>query len=363
MYRMVYPFLPVIGRGLQVDLSTLSAALTLRSVTGCLGPGLAGLSDGLGRKTGMLAGLCLFSLGTILVWLHPGLLSFLLCLVLTIVGKYVYEPAIQAYLGDVIPYEKRGTVIAVSELGWSLSFIAGVPTAGYLIAGGNWTSPFLPLAALAAGAICLHALLIPREPVRRWRRPGMASHFRLVLAHKPARLALATGALGCCANEVVNLVFGVWMEDSFGLRIAALGAAAAVIGCSELAGELTAAGLTDRIGKRRAASLGFACSMAAALVLPWTGGTLAFALAGLFFFYITFEFTMVSLIPVVTELVPEARATLLALYVAALSFGRAAGAMLAPALYGNGIWACALASLVLNLFAWRLLQRFRLERV
>ena len=53
-------------------------------------------------------------------------------------------------------------------------------------------------------------------------------------------------------NELVNLIFGVWLEDSFGLQIAALAGASAVIGFSELGGESLAALLTDRIGKPRA---------------------------------------------------------------------------------------------------------------
>ena len=52
-------------------------------------------------------------------------------------------------------------------------------------------------------------------------------------------------------------IFGVWLEDSFDLQIAALGAASAVIGLSELGGEGLVAAFVDRLGKPRAIGLGW----------------------------------------------------------------------------------------------------------
>ncbi len=44
-YRMVYPFLSAFGRGLGVDVATISVALTGRSLVGIAGPFLAPLAD------------------------------------------------------------------------------------------------------------------------------------------------------------------------------------------------------------------------------------------------------------------------------------------------------------------------------
>jgi predicted MFS family arabinose efflux permease len=72
---------------------------------------------------------------------------------------------------------------------------------------------------------------------------------------------------------------------------------------------------------------------------------------GLFFFYITFEFTLVSTLPVMTEILPGARATLLAAGIGAFSLGRAIGAALAAPLYAWGFWANSGASVLFNLLA------------
>jgi hypothetical protein len=51
MHRMVYPFLSVFARGLGVDVTAVSFALTGRNVVGIFGPLLAPISDVRGRKT------------------------------------------------------------------------------------------------------------------------------------------------------------------------------------------------------------------------------------------------------------------------------------------------------------------------
>ena len=86
------------------------------------------------------------------------------------------------------------------------------------------------------------------------------------------------------------------------------------------------------------------------------------ALTGLFFFYLSFEFTIVSCLPLMTELLPSARATLMAFNVSALAFGRAIGAFVAPRLYGLGFLAVALGAIGLNLLALLAVIRLGKER-
>src|SRR5512139_165249 len=96
MHRMVYPFLAVFARGLGVDVAVMAYALTIRSLLGVLGPLLASLADSRGRKTGMLFGLAVFIAGVLLVLLVPTFPAFMLALILAMIGKYVYDPTMQA---------------------------------------------------------------------------------------------------------------------------------------------------------------------------------------------------------------------------------------------------------------------------
>jgi DHA1 family inner membrane transport protein len=359
LHRMVYPFLAVLARGVGVDLVSMSYALTARSLVGTVGPFAATLADRRGRRFGMLFGIGLFTLGTAIVVFWPTFPALVLSIILSTLGKYIFDPSLQAWLGDRIPYARRGRAIAVTEFGWSLAFILGIPLMGFLVARNGWMAPF-PLMALL-GVLIFAGLfwMLPREGKPAGDDPTLWSKFRTVLTSTPALAGLAVGLLASAANEEVNLIFGVWLEDSFGLQIAALGAASAVIGLSELCGEGLVAAFVDRLGKPRAIRLGLAANCLAALALLFLGRTQAGALLGLFFFYITFEFTLVSIIPLMTEILPSARATLMASNVAALSLGRALGDLLAPRLYGSGFWLIVLGAIVFNLLALLALRKVK----
>ena len=66
-----------------------------------------------------------------------------------------------------------------------------------------------------------------------------------------ARALAGLGMVACysAANECITFIYGVWVEQSFALSIASLGATALGIGVAELVGEGLVGGFTDRLGK------------------------------------------------------------------------------------------------------------------
>jgi predicted MFS family arabinose efflux permease len=349
MHRMVYPFLGVFARGLGVDVTALSLVITGRSAVGAFIPFISSVADQRGRKFGMLAGIALFTLGVGLVALWPSLWTLSLALILALLGKYIFDPAMQAYFGDRVPYGKRGLALSITEFGWSLAFILGIPLVRFLIEKRGWSAPFPVLAVLG---------IVPRRDANHIPSRDRRANFAAVLRDIPALAAISIALWASAANELVTLVFGIWLEDSFGLRIAALAGASAVIGLSELSGEGLVALVTDRIGKPRALALGLIANIAASLLLPLIGRTEIGALVGLFIFYITFEFILVSHIPMMSEMVPGARATVLSFNVTGHLLGRTLGAFLATFIYqGAGFLFVTLTAVVFNIFGLLALRR------
>jgi MFS transporter, DHA1 family, inner membrane transport protein len=359
LIRMVYPFLPIFGRGLGVDLYLLSYGLTLRSAAGIFGPVLASIGDTRGRKTGMLFGFTLFTIGAGILVLWPTYLAFVAMLVLSLVGNLVFIPSMQAFLGDRVPYERRGLVLALTEFGWSLSFILCVPAIGFLIARKGWHAPFVWMAGLGVLSMVVLYWLLPADRPVAGQRNNLWRNLRGVFAFKPALAGLLVGLCLTCGNELVNVIFGVWLEDTFKVKIAALAAASIVIGVSELGGEGLVTIFVDRLGKRRSVSIGLISNAVAALVLLWLGRGLSGAMIGLFFIYLTFEFTIVSALPLMTEVFPAARATFMAMFFASTALGRSLGSLAAPYLYAFGrswetispLLIIVLAAVALNLAA------------
>jgi len=346
MHRMVYPFLTIFAHGLGVDVTAISFALAGRNVASIFGPILTPLANQRGRRFGMLAGILAFTLGVGLVAVYPSLFTLSAALILAILGKSLFDPTVQAYFGDRIAYEQRGTALAITEMSWSLAFILGVPAMGYLISRFGWSAPFPVLAVLGLGMFAVIGWMIPREDPQSKTdftknvadRPPQATsdsqqNLRAVLTSIPVLAGISIGLWASAANEMVNLIFGLWLADSFGLQIAALAGASVVIGLSELSGEGLVALTTDRIGKPRAIALGLTGNVLASILLPFIGRTEIGALIGLFFFYISFEYTVVSLLPLMTESVPQARATVMAANLVGFGIGRSLGAFLSTFIY------------------------------
>jgi len=237
-------------------------------------------------------------------------------------------------------------VLALTELGWSLAFIIGVPLAGLLIARSGWSAPFPWLAGLGLLAMLVLALLLPHDRPAPANKSNLWANLRIVLGYWPALAGILVCISMAASNELVNLTFGTWLEGAFQVKIAALAVASVVIGASELSGEVLVSGLVDRLGKRRAVIIGLTLNALVVLALPFIGRTLTGALVGLFFIYLTFEFTVVSSIPLMTEVVPHARATFMSIVIAAMAIGRAMGALIVPFLFGAGSLAGSQTNLI-----------------
>jgi predicted MFS family arabinose efflux permease len=351
-FRMVYPFLPTIARGLGVDVRSIALAITARSSLGIAAPYIGSLGDWIGRKRAMLIGLLTFSFGFLIIIVWPTYPSLFIALILGALGKVIFDPSMQAYLGDRTSYQQRGRAIAITELGWSGASLLGLPIVGWLIARSTWASPFPILGIFTLGISLWLLRLLPEDEPITSKPARFRGAVRAIIEHPSALATLTISLLISTSNESINIIYGLWLENSFGLQVAALGAASAVIGLAELGGEGGVALITDRLGKHRAVVSGTLAIAATCLLLPWIAVNTFGALIGLFLFYLSFEFTFVSLIPMMTELVPSARATLMASNIAASALGRAMGAFVGPflfekALFANAIFSASIAFLAL----------------
>jgi predicted MFS family arabinose efflux permease len=360
-YRITYPFLPVIARGLGVDLTSAGLLVTARAAGGLVSPVLGPLSDRYGRKRLMLAGVALLIAGAAVCAALPFYAAFLAAFVLFGVAKAVYDPTMQAAISDRVPYQERGRAIGISELSWSAAWLIGVPSAGWLIARAGWQTPFAFLAALGVAGLLLIAGVLARddEPlgVQKPSRSGL-------LRNRNLYAALCVTSLIILANEVTFIVYGAWMENRFGLSVVSLGVASIAIGVAEAAGEFGSIGLADRLGKRRAVLIGLVLLGISYGLLPWLGQRLEWALGGLALLFVSFEFTLVSSLPLISELAPEARASAMSANVAAITIARMIGSAGGAAMFARlgQLEFNAAVSVIASLVAFGLLWIFVQEQ-
>jgi len=360
VFRMVYPFRGEFEKGLGVSYAQMSRGLGVRSFLGFFAPLLAVVGERRGRKTGILFGLAVYvvGLGVVIVW--PTFPGFILALVITTLGKFTYDPSVQAYIGDRVVYQQRGRVLAVFEYSWSLSYLIGGLVVGALIARYGWVSPFVLVGVLALAGILVLRWMLPNDQPQREEQTAMLGNFREVFASPTAVMAMVMVMFVGLANEMINLEFGPWLQDNFGLKLLALGGASAALGLSELVGEGVVTLIVDRLGKLRAVGLGLLLNIIAGGLLPIMDANVGLAVFGLTLFYFSFEFTFVSIVPLISEILPKARGTMLAFMFASVSLGRVLGAWINPGLHQAGFWASAAATVVFNLIAIAALSRVKM---
>ena len=327
--RLVYPFAPEFARGTGMGLAAIPPIIALNQITAILGPVGAAFADRYGYKRILLVSLILVALGAFGVGFFPFYATLALCLFLGGLAKCIFDPTIQAYIGRSVPYEQRGRYIGIMETAWAGSTLIGIPLAGLVITRFSWNAPFLILGMLTI--VCFYGIwkTMPRDEIpetgKAVSRPSFLANWKIILKNPGVLGMMGFGffmSLGC---DNLFIVYGAWLEKSYGLSLAAIGFGTILIGMSELLGEACTALLSDRLGLKRALVLGGCLCSCAYFLLPVLDRGLVFVLAGLFLVFLFFEFTIVTSMGLATELVPEFRASTLSAFYAVSGLGRVAG--------------------------------------
>lgn len=353
--RMVFPFGPAIARGLGVNFTSVSWAISARSSLGVIGPLLGSIADSRGRKFAMLLGVGGFIAGMVLVALWPTYLALVIGLIISSAGNMIYDSALQAYIGDSVPYERRGFAVAITELSFSGALIVGGPFAGWLIDRNGWNSPFVWLGVFGIFGFLLVLRILPYDAPASETRSSVREGLRDIITNAPALAGLATAFLMPVGYQAINTIHGAWLETDFDFSLGQLGWVSIAFGAAGIGGVILAGFLPDRIGKRRSVGLALVILSAVYLLFLLATRHSYIAIGALFLFYLAFEFGLVSLISLMTELAPGARATLMAANFSAIALGDALGVWLAPIIYQTEqigfstlvAVACTLAGLIL----------------
>jgi len=353
-YRLVYPFLPAISRGLGISLNQGGLLVAARNLAGTATPAvIAGVRPGRNSRRLIVVALALFALGAAVTSATGFFWGALVGFVLMGMGKPAFDVGAMSYLADRTPYERRARILSVLELTWAGSLLVGAPAVGWLIVRNGWEAPFWVISGLAGLAVLASFRLLAGasgEEETGEKNPPI---------DRSGRVLLLVFILFSTAAELIFVALGSWLELEFGLSIIALGGFAAFLGISELTGEFTTLALADRFGKRNSVMGGIVLAMTGFALIATVGGSLTGALIATGVAFVGFEITIVSALPFATEVQPGARSRYLGLIQVAMAVARAMGAVVGNPLFDRfGIGANAGAAVILNLVALGLLFSF-----
>jgi predicted MFS family arabinose efflux permease len=351
--RFVYPFAPVFSRELAVPLTAVTSLIAVNQATAIVAVFFGPAADRWGYRLIMILGLAMLGVGMLAAGGFPLYSVILVALILAGLGKSLFDPALQAYVSEQVPFQRRGTVIGILEFAWAGSTLIGIPAVGLMMKEYGWRSPFFVMGVLGLLGIVTLTLLFPaqtRSGQGREHRVAMRTAWQQLTRQRPALGALGFAFFVSAANDNLFVIYGAWLEKSFQLSVVALGFGTTAIGAAELLGELLTATLADRIGLKRSVVGGLILCILSYAVLPLLGQSLPSALTGLWLIFLTFEFTIVCSLSLCTELLPGSRATMMAGFFAAAGAGRVVGAFSGGAVWlVGGILSTALASAALSL--------------
>ena len=366
--RFIYPFAPALARSLDVPLTAITTIIASSQFTSLLGLFSGPLADRIGNGVVMRAGLALLSIGMLLCGLIPEYWALFTGLLLASFGKTIFDPAIQSFVGQHVPFSRRGRVIGIIETAWAGSTLIGIPVIATIIEHAGLQASFYVLASLGAAAWLLIARVLPEDAKKGASMdssPGILTGIFSLFKRRTTAGMLLFGFWISLANDSLFVVYGLWLEESFHISLVALGFSTVAIGGAELLGESITALFADRIGLKKTIVSSLCCVSGAYCLLPIIGTSLPLALVGMFFVFLFFEIAMVTSFSLSTELLPASRATMMSGFYALSGIGRMAGV-----LAGGGLWKCGgievvawsaacftslgLLFLLWGLLAWRL---------
>lgn len=350
--RMTYTFAAAFARGLGVPLTSITSLIALNQTASMLSPLFGYLGDRWGYRLLMMCGVGLLSFGLLVGGLMPGYAALVLALVLAGMSKSLFDPAALAYVGEQIPYHRRGFAIGLMELPWSASTLIGIPLVGLMIGRFGWQSPLVVMGGLAVLSFLAVGCFIPRDGKRQGHvagESGLKQVWQQAKRNPAVLAALGFSFFMTFANDTLFVVYGVWLESTFSLTVVTLGASTMVIGLAELLGEGLTATVSDRLGLNRSLLIGILFVILGYLMLPAGNQSFVLALVALFAAFLSFEFTIVTSMAYLSEMLPKARGTMMSSTLAASSIGRIIGTLAGGSLWlAGGITATSLVAALVS---------------
>jgi len=345
-YRFAPPFIAIIaaeGSGFGVSIADIGWVISISELTGFLAPIIGRFVDRVSRRLSIAIGLIGTTIGTLMMAAAPNLVVLAIGLTMLNLLKSCFDLGMGAWIADHVPFERRGRVVGITETSWALSLLIGVSLLGLITAASSWR------VACVVGA----AFVVACGVWLNSRLPTDTALPRVTHTHRDVARTRGTwlvplsmfGLMG--ASQCLFVTFGAWLTDDYGFDAAGIAAVGFALGAGELFASVSSARYTDRIGKERSVMLGAAVMLPCAALFAGFSGSLVIGLAALALFIIGFEFGVVSLIPVATDLYVGSPGKGFGLVIGAGTFGRGVLTVIATGLYDDtGVVGACVAAMV-----------------
>jgi predicted MFS family arabinose efflux permease len=332
--RVCDPLLPQVAREFDVTVGTAAAIVTAFAVAyGVCQIVVGPLSEARGKLRMVVLGSFWAGIATALSAAVPNLDLLVVIRFLGGAGAAAIIPLALAWMGDVIPYDRRQPVMARFLSGQILGIVFGQAIGGLLgeLIGWRGTMIVLGLSHCAAGALLMREMgrltaHVPEPRPPRWRD---AAFDTLGILKRPwVRIVLASVFVEALLMFGAFAYVGAELHQRFGLGLGWVGGTLASFGAGALCYVLAAPKLVRMLGQTGLTAAG-ACFIAAGYAIlafmPWLAlAPPAIAVIGLGFYMLHGTLQVNA-----TQMAPEARGLSLSLFAFFLFIGQSVGVALA----------------------------------
>jgi predicted MFS family arabinose efflux permease len=248
-------------------------------------------------------------------------------------------PLAMAWIGDVVPYEKRQPVLARFLIGQILRLSAGVWLGGFAADHLNWRLPYFAIGALFAAVSVALFMINRRLPAHaRQTQPASGSALRRitgdfghVLARPWARKVLLTVFLEGAFLYGPFAFFASHLHQDFGVSLSLAGSLVMLFGFGGVLYAVSSAQFVARLGEvglvRGGGGILSAALLGVALAPAWWWAIPSCLLAGLGFYMLHNTLQINA-----TQMAPERRGAAVSAFASCFFLGQSAGVVLAGVL-------------------------------
>lgn len=340
--RVADALLPSLMQEFSISLGEASEVITAFAVAYGLSQLVFGpLGDRYGKYR-VIAWGCMASAGTsLLCALAPSHGALITARLVAGMSAAAVIPLSMAWIGDVVPYERRQPVLARFLIGQMSGFATGVWVGGYAAEHLAWRMPFYGMAVFFLLVAAVLQTVRRRLPAAGLQvrvgggaaLPRMVGEFRTILGKPWARVVLVTVFLEGAGLYGPFAFFAAHLHLRFGLPLSQVGALLVLFALGGIAFALGSQTLVQRLGERKLVYTGAACMggamLAVALAPVWWWAPPACAVMGLGFYAMHNTLQTHA-----TQMAPERRGAAVASFASCFFIGQSVGVGLCGLLVG-----------------------------
>lgn len=331
MVRVMDPLLPQVAQDIGTTVGAASIVVTAYGLSHGI---TQGISSPLGDRFRKYRLVAILAALTAVMTLACGFATDLTWLTLARLGCGITAgmiiPLGMAFVGDVVPYERRQPVLGRFLTGQITGLVSGQIAGGVLGDYFGWRSVFFLLAALFALAAVLIALEIRRDPrvvalpADAAENPGLIESYRSVFSERWPRIVVFAAFLEGALMFGTFAFVGADLNLRLGLSFSAVGAVLAAFGVGGLLYVASVKLLVGKLGERRMILTGSALLCTGYLALAF-GAHWAIAFVAIVIVALGFYMVHNTLQVHATQMSPKARATAVGIFSSSLYLGQSAG--------------------------------------